>query len=724
MTDACLADVIKLFSIVCIKPNHCPTSLYKFKQFFSKLDIEIKKHYYCTECTVLVNNSVNDVDNDEVIENDEFVTSDRSCNCDNNDKKDKYFLEVPLIDQLESLYVRKGFYNSLKKKPTAANNCEQNTYNDINDGYIYKNLSNEKQILSYYDNLAFMWYTDGVLIFKHSKFNIWGYFLIILQLPFSERYKIENMLLVALWFGDKKPVPSLFLDPLKLSLKKVFQGIKVFVTDLQKEIIIRGITICGTCDLPAKALFLNMNQYNGNFGCQVCKEKGKTVEKRHVYPYKENLRLRTDEETLEHASQAVETKRTVCGVKGPSAMSLIVYKPVISTAVDLMHGAFSGNAKRLMELLFDQKFSDEPFSMSNLVDVVDYRLCNIKPPLNTQRRPRPIKTHFSLWKTSEFKNWTLYYSVVVLNELMDKDYFDHYMYFVLSIYMLCQEKVTNEMVNKADELLREFVSRFEHLYGEKYMSCNLHNLRHLPEMVRRFGPLWTTSCFPLEDINGKLKAMVHGSKAPHLQICSNLNIHITVYSLKHIWLKQGSVGYNFCEKILSSKKQLRLTSIGQFLFIVGTVKKLPNHQSIELSLKYNLVDKNIFSFERLKKSKIIYTTKLYSRDKKNASYVVKYLNQNESLIGVIDKFIRLTECDCKKCCECPGTHWALIKKLDIHCPFRINLNSILYFIHELKETENFELISVTKLIHVCNLIHVESSEKYFAVEAVNNVECE
>ena len=71
------------------------------------------------------------------------------------------------------------------------------------------------------------------------------------------------------------------------------------------------------------------------------------------------------------------------------------------------------------------------------------------------------------------------------------------------------------MIDFADILIREFSIILEKLYGLKNMSSNMHNLRHLPEIVRHTGPFWVTSCFPLEDLNGKLKKFVHSSKSPH-----------------------------------------------------------------------------------------------------------------------------------------------------------------------------------------------------------------
>ena len=194
------------------------------------------------------------------------------------------------------------------------------------------------------------------------------------------------------------------------------------------------------------------------------------------------------------------------------------------------------------------------FSIYHLIEVVDHRLCSLKPPSFISRLPRPIKTHVSYWKVSERKNWFFYFSLPGLNDILPKNYFEYFKILVLAIYTLCTENVSIENVDLAEKLLREFVSRFEHLYGIKNMTCNVHSLQHFLETVRRTGPLWTTSCFPFEDFNGKLKVLIHGSKKSHLQIVTNLSMHIRVCTLKHEWLDEESEAFNFCEKMLSPAK--------------------------------------------------------------------------------------------------------------------------------------------------------------------------
>lgn len=143
-TDACLSDFLRLICDLSVKPHNCPTSLHKFQKFFSELNIPLKKHYYCSNCTTLVTNTDNDVNNDEVIENEESLAIDNFCYCNENVKEENYFIELPLIDQLESMYVRKGFYKILSSRLDVIN-CEQNTYNDIYDGKVYSELTKKKQ---------------------------------------------------------------------------------------------------------------------------------------------------------------------------------------------------------------------------------------------------------------------------------------------------------------------------------------------------------------------------------------------------------------------------------------------------------------------------------------------------------------------------------------------------------------------------------------------------
>jgi len=100
---------MKIYQIYCTSliisvPN--PTGVvehYKFKKFFSFLVILFKCCYYCSQCFNPIN--VNP------------VTTLRACSVCNtaiNLVKDlSYFIHIPILEQIQSLFSRKTFFNNL-----------------------------------------------------------------------------------------------------------------------------------------------------------------------------------------------------------------------------------------------------------------------------------------------------------------------------------------------------------------------------------------------------------------------------------------------------------------------------------------------------------------------------------------------------------------------------------------------------------------------------------
>lgn len=174
------------------------------------------------------------------------------------------------------------------------------------------------------DNLSLLWNTDGVPVFKSSKFSIWPLYFVINELPFSERTKRENVLFAGLWFGDTKPFMLIFLQPFHTSLRKLETegvNIKVKVGSDTKEVFSKVILLAGTCDLPAKCLVCNLVQYNGSYGCFKCKQKGQSVKVSarghvHAFPFVQLDPVgpkRTRLETLQDADRAVKAGVAING---------------------------------------------------------------------------------------------------------------------------------------------------------------------------------------------------------------------------------------------------------------------------------------------------------------------------------------------------------------------------------------------------------------------------
>ena len=65
---------------------------------------------------------------------------------------------------------------------------------------------------------------------------------------------------------------------------------------------------------------------------------------------------------------------------------------------------------------------------------------------------------------------------------------------------------------------------------KRYVTIKIHQLLHLVECVRHLGPLWAHSCFPFEDLNGRLKKMFHGTR-----ILLIIQVHACTVILHHGW---------------------------------------------------------------------------------------------------------------------------------------------------------------------------------------------
>lgn len=469
-----LARILSIIELHCPRPNKCIKTLYYFKNFFKNFKNPLIRHFYCSYCFFKL----------------EFEKS--VCpNCKDKTKV-SYFIEIPIISQLQSLYRRKGFFETVSSYRYTRKKQVQNNYEDIYDGSVYKKL--EESFLSDKNNISFMWYTDGIPLFKSSAFAIWPVYLAINELPYKERFKKENIILAGLWFGNKKPVPYLFLRAFKESLEIIYRGITLKISNI-KKILVRGLIICCTCDLPAKSLFYNMNQFNGYYGCPLCKLIGKRINNVHFFPFKNNLDLRTSSGTKEDASTADKTKKKKNGVKGHTLLSKTVHDFIAASAIDIMHCVFGGVTKKLMHLWFNKEFHNLKFSLRKNMKTIDEYLCSICPIIGTTRKPKTLDD-VSHWKASEFKSFLLIYSLPILKNFMEKKYFEHHKLLVFAISVLTSESISDEDLENASKALIAYVRKFSNLYGRKYMTLNIHLLLHLILNVRKFGPLFTTSCFP------------------------------------------------------------------------------------------------------------------------------------------------------------------------------------------------------------------------------------
>ena len=128
----------------------------------------------------------------------------------------KYFCYKPIIESLTALAKRKGFMKACEL--WRLRNIPPNNLCDIYDGQIWKDFQyiDNVPFLAVPHNLALMINIDWFSPFKHSPYSVCAIYIVVTNLPRSERFKKENMILVGLVPGPAEPPVHMnsYLNPL------------------------------------------------------------------------------------------------------------------------------------------------------------------------------------------------------------------------------------------------------------------------------------------------------------------------------------------------------------------------------------------------------------------------------------------------------------------------------------------------------------------------------
>ncbi|CAG5100642.1 Protein of unknown function [Cotesia congregata] len=367
----------------------------------------------------------------------------------------------------------------------------------------------------------------------------------------------------------------------------LYEGKQLYIHDLNALRTVKAVLLTGTADLPAKAAVLNMMLFNGEYGCVDCENPGETLKLNtgghtHIYKYQPNAPLRSLTSVLHYADESVALKKVINGVKGPCALSKVMPNFIVGNAIDLMHCIYEGNAKKLMHLWFDVEYSSSPFSFRQVFDVIKDKFKNIQVPRFVHR----FNTidNFATWKASEFKNWFFYYSVPILSDIMTLD-----------------------------------------------------------DKVKSLGPLWSHSCFSLENLNGlMIKICMVQPMQIHKLLIHIGKIYCYILEYKDYLMVQ-------CVILLKGKK----TKIFDKFSTVGTYSKfdLDKDNVVTRSLNNGNI-RGVYGLEyfRLLLNGTFFISKNYKETLKNNSSYVAFKYLNEKRFGLLHSFIKIIDkiCDCQK----------------------------------------------------------------------------
>jgi len=105
--------------------------------------------------------------------------------------------------------------------------------------------------------------------FKHTQYRVGVMYLVVMNLPRSKRYKIENVILVGLIPGPSEPPLHLnsYLDPLVEERQQLW---KPGVQYVSLPTVLRAAVLCVACDVPAARKVCGFLGHTARLGCSKC----------------------------------------------------------------------------------------------------------------------------------------------------------------------------------------------------------------------------------------------------------------------------------------------------------------------------------------------------------------------------------------------------------------------------------------------------------------------
>lgn len=614
LTYVAVIEIVKLINEL-FGGKKLPESEYYFKKICTE-NMQYTKHFFCKECKLI-----------------EPCLDPKNCSkC--NSTSIQYFVTTPIRNYLHKI-ISKNF-DKIFAYRDYLKNLEPDVISDVNNGIWYRSLSVDGDFLTININ------TDGVAPFNASKKkSLWPILITINDLEPSERFKKQNIIPAGYWMCDIQPILELFLLPCIEELNDLFEN-GIVVNKKKFKVIV----CCMCLDSVARAKCLNIKQYNGNYGCTFCLHP--VVEKR--FPI-----MDVDIRTLDHFLLCIQKWNdlsptdkqkgvAIYGVKGRTEfLRLKNFNPTTQVPVDFMHCVLLGVMKTLLNLWLDPINHNERFYINtNKKKTLDFRFANIKTYSECTRKSVSL-LEYKTFKASELFNFMFYYSKYCLSGLiLEANYYQHFIALLDCMEILYGGSFSIQELDSIKHKLHIFVRDFETLYGKKSMYYNVHLLLHIVDAARLFGPLFTTSLFPFENMNGVLNRFLNGPKGPQVQICVRHYLFFGNYYSKTTNI--SSQALEFCKAIINKTKRYKFGNINRKFIIYN----LPSH----ISNIYNTTT-TFKSYVKYFFKHFVISTEEYSKNNKNFddSYIyfdtnfikivaiLKNCNENDECLYILGRLI-------------------------------------------------------------------------------------
>lgn len=366
---------------------------------------------------------------------------------------------------------------------------------------------------------------DGIPIYKSSKAQFWPILFNIFEQP-----EVKPMT-IAIFLGTSKP-ESLeeFLRPFVNELTDVLHHgifmnghkitirLRCFICDSPARAFLKGITHVTIC--ARLIIFFNnfsgVYSFNSKNGCLKCTCEGEySYESRTVIFTSLNCAKRTDQEfRMNSYRRHQKTATPLIDIPDLDLIQNIIVG-------DRLHLIDLGVMKRLLIGWRDGTLGFTAKLSAHQINDLSATLRNIQLPSEIHRKFRGLD-HLAHWKGTEFNNFLHYASIVVLKKHLSADAYQHFLLFYCSITMLSSDCYKPNW-HVARKMLEKFIIDFMTIYGQQYITSNIHNLQHIVDEVEVFGPLSTMAAYPFENGLQRIKHLIRSGSKTLEQVINRLS---------------------------------------------------------------------------------------------------------------------------------------------------------------------------------------------------------
>ena len=435
---------------------------------------------------------------------------------------------------------------------------------DVYDGSVWKDFNSSKyrNYLMTPGNLLLALNTDWFQPFEKTKYSVGVLYLVVLNLPRDERYKLENIIIAGLVPGPKEPKLTMnsYIGPLVQDLQSVYRGWQIPTNHpFLKYVTVRLCVGIIACDIPATRKLVGFLGHSAKLGCNKCLKEFPTDACSGNNDYSGYNREEWEPRTKEgHERACLELKDATCrtsldsleskyGVRNSALTDLPLFEPIRFPVIDPMHNLLLGTSKHIIKLWINRKIL-KPQDL----ETIEARSKLLSFPYDVGRIPCKIASSFSGFTADQWRIWTTVISPIVLKGILPVADHNCWLLFVNACRLLITRIITKDSVKEADQYLVLFCKKFQRLYGNAPCTPNMHLHLHLKDCLLDYGPVHGFWCFPFERFNGILGAYPTNNLNVEVQMMNRFIRHQAVKRLTNsewcrdqeneLHVPKGSVG--------------------------------------------------------------------------------------------------------------------------------------------------------------------------------------